>query len=79
MKTWKWIFLEGRRKTYKEKEENISRGNILFAEEETNWGGQYLEKDNTFLRRKKTWKRKIFFTEEKERRKIFGKENICFA
>ena len=31
MKTWKWIFLEGRRKTYKEKEENISRGNILFC------------------------------------------------
>ena len=49
-----------------------------FSEEETNWGGQYLEKDNTFLRRKKTRKRKIFFTEEKERRKIFGKGKRFF-
>ena len=38
-----------------------------------------MEKDNTFLRRKKTRKRKIFFTEEKERRKIFGKGKYMFC
>ena len=49
------VFLRRRRKTEKEKEANIWKTTIFFAEEKQNEerkGGKYLEKENIVLRRK---------------------------
>ena len=63
-----------------EKEENFSRGNVLFFRGGDELGrtifgeGQYY-----FCGGKKHGKGKYFFTEEKEKRKIFGKGKYMFA
>ena len=46
----------------------FKREYTFFAEEETNWGAKYLEKDNTFLQRKETRKKKIFFLRWRRKR-----------
>ena len=70
----------GEEKRKKKRRKMFQEGIYYFAEEETNWGGKYLEKDNSFLQRKKTRKRKIFFWEgEGKGGKYLEVENICFA
>ena len=77
-----------------EKEGKSEKENIFFAEEKKNregYGGKYLEKDNTFLRRRKKrgkekeeniWRREIFIWGGEENGlgnggKYLERENIC--
>ena len=58
----------GEEKRKKKRRKMFQEGIYYFAEEETNWGGKYLEKDNSFLQRKKKHgKGKYFLGREKEK------------
>ena len=62
------IFGGEEKKNVKGKGGKYSKREYTFlTEEKTNWGGKYLEKDNTICGGKKHGKGKYFFAKEKEK------------